>query len=143
MPPGSAPASAPAAATSGTNESETGVAASEAPSGSVAGQSPNTTSRSPAGKATEAQGNSTLQPENFWQSFQFYCKQNGKNIPSKSIRDKPIYSTATKGTPSVLDGANVWIEFDAKDVASDEITIEVVGPDGKTTSATFDLKKLR
>lgn len=91
----------------------------------------------------EAQGNGNLRPENFWQSFQFSFKQNGKNIPSKALHDKPIYSTATKEAPSVLDGATVWMEFDAKDVAAQETVIEVVTPDGKTISATFDLKKLR
>jgi hypothetical protein len=93
--------------------------------------------------AAETQAKSDLRPENFWQNFQFYFRQNGKNIPSKSLHDKPIYSTATKGTPAVLDGAAVWMEFDGKDVGSQETVIEVVTPDGKTISATFDLKKLR
>jgi hypothetical protein len=87
--------------------------------------------------------NSNLRPENFWQSFQFYFKQNGKNIPSKALHNRPIYSTATKDAPAVLDGAAVLIEFDAKDTASQETVIEVATPDGKTISATFDLKKLR
>ena len=92
---------------------------------------------------SDAPVNANLQPENFWQKFQFNVKQNGKNIPSKSIHNTPIYSTATKGTPSVLDGAAVTIEFDAKDVASQETDVEVTTPDGKTISTTFDLKKLR
>jgi hypothetical protein len=87
--------------------------------------------------------NSNLRPENFWQSFQFYFKQNGKNIPSKGLHNKPIYSTATKDAPAVLDGAAVLIEFDAKDVGSQDTVIEVTTPDGKTIAATFDLKKLR
>jgi hypothetical protein len=129
---------------SGGKESTSGQAAVEAPSGGAPGQSPNTTTRPPATKPdAETQSNSTLRPENFWQSFQFYFKQNGKNIPSKALHDKPIYSTATKGTPSVLDGATVWLEFDAKDVGAQETTIEVVTPDGRSISATFDLKKLR
>lgn len=92
---------------------------------------------------SDAPVNANLQPENFWQKFQFNVKQNGKNIPSKSIHNTPIYSTATKGTPSVLDGAAVTIEFDAKDVASQETDVDVTTPDGKTISTTFDLKKLR
>jgi hypothetical protein len=87
--------------------------------------------------------NANLQPENFWQKFQFNVKQNGKNIPSKSIHNTPIYSTATKGTPSVLDGAAVTIEFDAKDVVSEETDVEVTTPDGKTISTIFALQKLR
>jgi hypothetical protein len=84
-----------------------------------------------------------LQPENFWQNFRFATKQNGKTIPTRFIRNKPIYSTPTKDTPAVLDGATVWLEYDAKDVASEEAVVEVTTPDSKTIRATFDLKKLR
>ena len=134
-------------------ETNTGssVAASGMPSGDATksdtakpgAAKPDAATPNAATPTTEAQAKTDLRPENFWQSFQFYFKQNGKNIPSKALRDKPIYSTATKGTPAVLDGATVWIEFDAKDVASQETVIEVVTPGGKTISATFDLKKLR
>jgi hypothetical protein len=84
-----------------------------------------------------------LRPENFWQNFRFATKQRGQTIPTRFIRNKPIYSTPTKDTPSVLDGATVWLEYDAKDVASEETVVEVTTPDSKTISATFDLKKLR
>jgi hypothetical protein len=84
-----------------------------------------------------------MTPENFWQNFQFELKQNGKPIPSRSINNRPIHSTATSTTPAVLDGENVWLEFDAKDVASDLTTVEVVTPEGKTIKAPFDLKTLR
>ncbi len=84
-----------------------------------------------------------LQPENFWQNFRFETKQHGKTIPTRFIHNKPIYSTPTKDTPGVLDGATVWLEYDAKDVASDETVVEVATPEPKTISATFDLKKLR
>ena len=87
--------------------------------------------------------NATLRPENFWQNFRFNLKQSEKIISTRSIRNKPIYSSATKDAPSVLDGASVWLEYDAKDVASEPATVEVVTPDAKTISATFDLKKLR
>jgi hypothetical protein len=43
----------------------------------------------------------------------------------------------------VLDGATVWLEYDAKDVASEGTVVKVTTPDSKTISATFDLKKLR
>jgi hypothetical protein len=90
-----------------------------------------------------AENNRVVRPENFWQNFQFNVKQNGKIIPSRSIRQGPIGSSATRGAPAALDGASVWLEFDAKDVASDETIVEVVAPEAKTVSATFDLKKLR
>jgi hypothetical protein len=84
-----------------------------------------------------------LKPENFWQNFRFGTKQHGRTIPTRLIRNKPIYSTPTKDTPAVLDGATVWLEYDAKDVASDETIVEVTTPDAKAITATFDLKKLR
>jgi hypothetical protein len=129
------------------------AAASAKPEGDTGGSIPTAdTSASPQtaghpGEAQKSQGdaavNANLQPENFWQKFQFNVKQNAKNIPSKAIHNTPIYSTATKGTPSVLDGGAVTIEFDAKDLASEELDVEVTTPDGKTIATIFDLKKLR
>jgi hypothetical protein len=86
---------------------------------------------------------SSLAPENFWQNFRFNLKQNGKVIPTRSVHNQPVYSTATKDTPSVLDGATVQLEYDAKDVSSDFATVEVLTPASKAVSASFDLKKLR
>ena len=85
----------------------------------------------------------SLAPENFWQNFRFNLKQHGKVIPTRSIQHRPIYSTPTKDTPSVLDGAMVWLEYDAKDVASEVATVEILTPESKTISTMFDLKKLR
>ena len=103
----------------------------------------NSAAGTPDSSQATSQASNNMKPENFWQKFQFYFKQNGKNIPSKALRDKPIYSTATTSKPSVLTGTSIWITFAAKDVSSQETVIEVVTPDGQTTSATFDLKKLR
>jgi hypothetical protein len=97
----------------------------------------------PARPQQSPQANTALRPENFWQNFRFEMKQHGKTIPTRFIRNKPIYSTPTKDTPAVLDGATVWLEYDAKDVASDDTVIEVTTPDSKTINAAFDLKKLR
>jgi hypothetical protein len=84
-----------------------------------------------------------LRPENFWQKFQFVLKQNGKIIPTKSIHNKPVYSAATKNSPSTLDGQTVWLEYEAKNIANESISIEVNTPDGKTATTQFDLKALR
>lgn len=97
----------------------------------------------PPSPSSSPEQNSALRPENFWQNFRFALKQHAKVIPTRSIHNKPVSSTPTPGTPAVLDGATVWLEYDAKDVASDEATIEVVTPESKTISAVFDLKKLR
>jgi hypothetical protein len=90
-----------------------------------------------------AEKNRVVRPENFWQNFQFDVKQDGKVIPPSSIRKKSIHSSATKGAPAALVGASVWLDFGAKDVASEETIVEVVTPEAKTISATFDLKRLR
>lgn len=86
---------------------------------------------------------SAMRPENFWQNFKFNLKQSGKTVPSRGISNEPIYSTATNNSPAVLDGENVWLEFDVKDVAQEVATVEVVTPAAKVIKATFDLKKLR
>jgi hypothetical protein len=91
----------------------------------------------------EENRNASLRPENFWQNFRFSLKQRGKVIASRSIRNEPIYSTPTKNAPPVLDGATVLLEYDSKQVASEETTIEVLTPESKTITASFDLKKLR
>jgi hypothetical protein len=85
----------------------------------------------------------SLRPENFWQKFQFALKQNGKTIPTKSIHNQPVYSAATKNSASTLDGQTVWLEYDAKSVANEPISVEVNTPDGKTATTQFDLKALR
>jgi hypothetical protein len=84
-----------------------------------------------------------LRPENFWQKFQFALKQNGKTIPTKSIHNQPVYSAATKNSPSALDGQTVWLEYDAKSIANEPISVDVNTPDGKTATTQFDLKSLR
>src|SRR5438445_6369028 len=96
-----------------------------------------------AGAAQDNAQCTSLRRENFWQNFRFSLKQRGKVIPTRSIRNDPIYSTSTKNAPPILDGATVHIEYDSKDVASEEANIEVLSPDSKTIKASFDLKKLR
>jgi len=96
-----------------------------------------------AGAAQDKAQGTSLRPENFWQNFRFSLKQRGKVIPTRSICNDPIYSTSTKNAPPILDGATVHLEYDSKNVASEEANIEVRSPDSKTIKASFDLKKLR
>ena len=84
-----------------------------------------------------------IRPENFWQNFQIAMKQHNNTLSTRAIHNKPIYSAASKDAPSVLDGATVWLEYEAKNVASESATVEIVTPDSKTISANFDLQKLR
>jgi hypothetical protein len=90
-----------------------------------------------------AEQKKAIRPENFWRNFQFNLKQTGKTIGPRSVNNQPIYSSASKDAASVLDGANVSLEYDAKMVASELATLEIITPDSKTISATFDLQTLR
>jgi hypothetical protein len=99
--------------------------------------------RSPRAPPASHTQSALLRPENFWQSFKFAVKQRGKVIPPRSVHNKAVYSAATKATPSTLDGQTVWLEYDAKSIASDELTVEVTPPEGQTIATTFDLRKLR
>ena len=101
------------------------------------------TAEAPTPPPATGQQKSDIRPENFWQNFQFNLKQNGKTIPSRAISNQPIHSTATKDAPAVLDGENVWLEYDVKDVAAAPTTVEVVTPQGKVIKANFDLSKLK
>jgi len=99
--------------------------------------------RSPNAPPASRGQTAALRPENFWQSFHFAFKQHGKVLEPRSIHNKPVYSAATKASSSTLDGQTVWMDFDARSVASDEIVVEVTTPDGKTVSVNFDLRQLR
>lgn len=99
-----------------------------------------------AGQATSnstSSQNAKLRPENFWQNFRFNVKQHGRVLAPRSIHNVPVYSAATKETPSALDGATVFLQYDTRKVSSAPITVEVITPDAKTIAATFDLTKLR
>ncbi len=91
----------------------------------------------------------------FWQDFSFSLRQHETEIEPLSVHGEPYYQFQTigptgvpiNGQPnpqqSVLNGARVWLEYDAAAVASDDAQIEVVTPDGQHVTATFDLSRLR
>ncbi|HXT26596.1 MAG TPA: hypothetical protein VN749_17385 [Candidatus Eisenbacteria bacterium] len=85
----------------------------------------------------------SLRPENFWRNFRFDLKQHGRVVAPRSIHSNPIYSMPANAKSSVLDGAKVLLVYNAKDVASEEVTIEVRTPESKTITVVFDLKTLR
>ncbi len=106
-----------------------------------------------------------LQPYDFWRDFQFILWQDAK--PAEPPRDlgsgsgsadhqeeserrvtdarwadsTPIYSNSEYNGGLV--GADVWLDYDAKDITSDPISMEIVTPAGQHAVATFDLAKLR
>jgi hypothetical protein len=99
--------------------------------------------RNPQAPSASKEQTAKLRQENFWQSFQFAVKQHGKALEARSVHNKPVYSSATNASSSTLDGQTVWLEYDAKAVASDEIVIQVTTLDAKTVDVPFDLRKLR
>jgi hypothetical protein len=99
--------------------------------------------RNPRAPPASKEQTAKLRPENFWQSFQFAVKQHEKALEPRSVHNKPVYSSATNASSSTLDGQTVWLEYDAKTVASDEIVVQVTTPDQKTVEVPFDLRKMR
>lgn len=87
--------------------------------------------------------NTALQPQNFWNNFAFLVRQRGKVVAPRSIKNEPIYSSPSKNIPPRLDGANVQMEFDAKNIASEQLIVDILTPRCKTITAKFDLSSLR
>ncbi len=76
----------------------------------------------------------------FWRAFRIELRQRGEVIPQSYVRDDPIYSMDSE---SGVIGTNVWFEYAARQVQSEEVEIAVSTPDGQHVAATFDLEKLR
>jgi hypothetical protein len=75
--------------------------------------------------------------ENFWRDFQFSVTQDHL-IQPKKLGGKLTYGPPGRG----VSGAEVWLEFDASDLAPRGTRVEVVAPDGRTTVADFPLDQL-
>ena len=88
-------------------------------------------------------GGITVRSENFWQSFKAGLSQNDHWIEPLSHEGEPIYIADAQGTGSILDGAYIWLTFDAQDIASDTVTAEIFIPDGQHVTSDFDLVSLR
>ena len=65
--------------------------------------------------------------------------QDNKWIEPRNERAEAVYDRGEGG----LGGAVIWLEFDAHDVVSDEIAVEVETPDAQHIIAAFDLSQLR
>jgi hypothetical protein len=80
-----------------------------------------------------------LQPQDFWKDFRLGLSQDGGRVEPLSERAEALYNRGEGG----LGGVVVWMEFDARDVASTETSIEVDTPDGQHVAVRFDLTSLR
>jgi hypothetical protein len=81
----------------------------------------------------------SLQPQDFWKDFRLGLSQDGRWVEPLSERAEALYNRGEGG----LGGAVVWLEFNARGVASTETSIEVDTPDGQHVAVRFDLTRLR
>ncbi len=73
----------------------------------------------------------------FWRDFQFSLIQSDEPVKPLFVKGAPIYDD------NGFDGAEVWLEFDARDVKSEEAIVEIASPEGGLAAAKFDLSRLR
>jgi hypothetical protein len=77
-----------------------------------------------------------LRPEDFWRDFLFELHQEKVPIKPRDTKGAPIYDDG-------FTGPEVWLEYDAKMVKSEEMGFEVITPNGQHVAAKFALSKLR
>lgn len=87
-------------------------------------------------KDSTTQQGYVFRPEDFWRDFLFEMHQEKGPIKPRDSKGAPIYDEG-------FTGAEVWLEYDAKEVKSEETTFEVITPNGQHVVAKFDLSKLR
>lgn len=77
-----------------------------------------------------------LRHQDFWRDFRFELSQSGKEIKPLSIQGGPIYGRGFRG-------AEVSLQYDAKEIASEEALVVVITPDNHRVTTRFDLAALR
>ncbi len=90
-------------------------------------------------------GQAFERPEDFWQEFQFRVEQDRVIVPGK-IDGRPIYNSGARGPYRVvgaLQGAEVSLEFSARQFTSRAVHIQVIPPEGRSVEAEFDLADLK
>jgi hypothetical protein len=73
----------------------------------------------------------------FWRDFLFELYQEKGPIKPRDTKGVPIYDD------NGFSGAEVSLEYDAKEVKSEDTSFEIITPDGQHIVAKFDLSKLR
>ena len=84
-----------------------------------------------------------MRTEDFWQNFRYGIRQKEDWIDPRSMRGEPEYGSSDSYGSSLLIGAWVYLDYDARNVPSEDTEVHVFTPDGQDVSATFDLSKLR
>jgi hypothetical protein len=80
-----------------------------------------------------------LRPPDFWRDFKVRVLQQGREIAPRNVNGSPIYAA---GNGDFV-GAEIRLEFDASQIASDPVRIAVVPPEGERVESEFDLTKLK
>ncbi len=84
----------------------------------------------------------TLRTEDFWHDFRFGIKQKEDWNEPRSIHGEGEYGRADASGSGGLSGAWVYVEYDARNVKSDDTDVSVFTPDGQEVNTSFDLSTL-
>jgi hypothetical protein len=87
---------------------------------------------------------SPKQPDS-WSDFRVRLTQDAKLIEPRSVKYEAtrIGTGGGKGDGSRPTGFIVWQEYDASNLSSADVAVEIDTPDGQQVTATFDLSRLR
>lgn len=96
----------------------------------------------PTGSRSGAAVGYQLRPSDFWKDFQFDIFDGRKELLSAIPTGEPRYACDGEGSCTLI-GADVRLEFAAKDFSSDTASVEVTPPEGDAVSVEFDLSSLR
>lgn len=88
-------------------------------------------------KNTSAQKGIKIRQEDFWKAFHVGLSQNDDWIEPLSIDGEATYSDLG------MNGALIWLVYDAHDLSSEPASVEVFTPDGQHIISDFDLASLR
>src|SRR5215831_7449709 len=88
-------------------------------------------------KGASARKGIKIRQQDFWKAFQVGVSQKDEWIEPLSLDGEATYSDIG------IDGALVWLVYDAHDLSSDEATVEVFTPDAQHVTSIFDLSSLR
>ncbi len=84
-------------------------------------------------------------PDDFWRDFKIRIVQ-GSEVRPKGITGRALFQSGLSGPRvfgDVMLGAEVLLEFDAAQIRSEPLKIQVLTPDGQSVEVEFDLKELR
>ncbi len=77
-----------------------------------------------------------IRRQDFWKAFHVGLSQRDDWIDPLSLDGEATY------TDTGMNGALIWLVFDAHDLASESATVEVLTPDGQHVTSDFDLASL-